>query len=125
MSKFFEDIMQGLLEAIEITRKENTNMKKLFISQPMKDKTNEEIKAERERIIKEVTDKFGEVEVSDSFFENAPHDARPLWFLGKSLELLSTADVAYFAKDWEKYRGCKIEHTCAVEYGIDVMEYNN
>lgn len=125
MSKFFEDIMQGLLEAIEITRKENTNMKKLFISQPMKDKTNEEIKAERERIIKEVTDKFGEVEVIDSFFENAPHDARPLWFLGKSLELLSTADVAYFAKDWEKYRGCKIEHTCAVEYGIDVMEYNN
>ena len=125
MSKFFEDIMQGLLKAIEITRKENTNMKKLFISQPMKDKTNEEIKAERERIIKEVTDKFGEVEVIDSFFENAPHDARPLWFLGKSLELLSTADVAYFAKDWEKYRGCKIEHTCAVEYGIDVMEYNN
>ena len=125
MSKFFEDIMQGLLEAIEITRKENTNMKKLFISQPMKDKTNEEIKAERERIIKEVTDKFGEVEVIDSFFENAPHDTRPLWFLGKSLELLSTADVAYFAKDWEKYRGCKIEHTCAVEYGIDVMEYNN
>ena len=125
MSKFFEDIMQGLLEAIEITRKENTNMKKLFISQPMKDKTNEEIKAERERIIKEVIDKFGEVEVIDSFFENAPHDARPLWFLGKSLELLSTADVAYFAKDWEKYRGCKIEHTCAVEYGIDVMEYNN
>ena len=125
MSKFFEDIMQGLLEAIEITRKENTNMKKLFISQPMKDKTNEEIKAERERIIKEVTDKFGEVEVIDSFFENAPHDARPLWFLGKSLELLSTADVVYFAKDWEKYRGCKIEHTCAVEYGVDVMEYNN
>ena len=122
MSKFFEDIMQGLLEAIEITRKENTNMKKLFISQPMKDKTNEEIKVERERIIKEVIDKFGEVEVIDSFFENAPHDVRPLWFLGKSLELLSTADVAYFAKDWEKYRGCKIEHTCAVEYGIDVME---
>lgn len=35
----------------------------------------------------------------DSFFQNAPADARPLWFLGKSLELLSTADIAYFAKD--------------------------
>ena len=100
-------------------------MKRLFISQPMKDKTNEEIKTERERIIKEVTDKFGEVEVIDNFFENTPHDTRPLWFLAKSLELLSTTDVAYFAKDWEKYRGCKIEHTCAVEYGIEVMEYNN
>ena len=100
-------------------------MKKLFISQPMMDKTNEEIKTERENIIKEVTNVLGEVEVIDSFFESAPHEAKPLWFLGKSLELLSTADIAYFAKDWEKYRGCKIEHTCATEYGIDVMHFNN
>ena len=28
------------------------------------------------------------VEVIDSFFQNAPADARPLWFLGKSLERL-------------------------------------
>ena len=94
-------------------------MKKLFISQPMKDKTDEEIKAERERAIKEAQEQLGEeVEVIDSFFENAPHDARPLWFLGKSLELLAMADVAYFAKGWEEARGCKIEHTCAIEYGI-------
>ena len=100
-------------------------MKKLFISQPMIDKTNEEIKTERENIIKEVTNVLGEVEVIDSFFESAPHEAKPLWFLGKSLELLSTADIAYFAKDWDKYRGCKIEHTCATEYGIDVMHFND
>ena len=93
---------------------------KLFISQPMKDKTNEEIKAERAKIINEVQEKFGEVEVIDSFFENAPHDAKPLWFLRKSLELLSTADVAYFANGWENYRGCKIEHECAVQYGITI-----
>ena len=96
-------------------------MKKLFISQPMRDKTDEEIKAERERIVKAVTERFGEVEVIDSFFESAPHDARPLWFLGKSLELLSTADCAYFAEGWKDYRGCKIEHECAVQYGIDIV----
>ena len=62
------------------------------------------------------------VEVIDSFFQDAPVDAKPLWYLAKSLELLSTADVAYFAKDWEKYRGCRIENTCAIEYGIDVIE---
>lgn len=100
-------------------------MKKLFISQPMRDKTDLEIKTERDNIIKKVTDMFGEVEVIDSFFEKAPHDAKPLWFLGKSLELLSTADVAYFAKDWNKYRGCKIEHTCATEYGIDVVHFDD
>ena len=98
-------------------------MKKLFISQPMKDKTDEQIKQERENAIKNAKEIVGDdVEVIDSFFENAPHDARPLWFLGKSLELLSTADVAYFAKDWEKYRGCRIENTCAKEYGISTIE---
>lgn len=98
-------------------------MKKLFISQPMKDKTDEEILAVREKAIQSAKNHLGEeVEVIDSFFQDAPHDARPLWFLGKSLELLSTADVAYFAKDWDKYRGCKIENTCAIEYDIDVIE---
>lgn len=98
-------------------------MKKLFISQPMKGKTDEEILAVREQAIKSAKDMLGEdVEVIDSFFQNAPADARPLWFLGKSLELLSTADVAYFAKGWEEARGCRIENTCAIEYGIAVIE---
>lgn len=92
-------------------------MKKLFISQPMRDKTDEEI-------IQRVKEGYPneDIEVIDSFFENAPHDAKPLWFLGKSLELLSTADIAYFANGWENYRGCKIENQCAIAYGIDVVE---
>lgn len=98
-------------------------MKKIFISQPMKDKSDDEILAEREKAIKSAEELLGEpVEVIDSFFQSAPADARPLWFLGKSLELLSTADIAYFAKGWEKARGCKIENTCAIEYGITVIE---
>lgn len=98
-------------------------MKKLFISQPMKGKSDEEILKERENAIKSAEKLLGEpVEIIDSFFQSAPADARPLWFLGKSLELLSTADIAYFAKGWEKARGCKIENTCAIEYGITVIE---
>jgi hypothetical protein len=94
-------------------------MKKLFISQPMKDKTDEEILEVRAKAIESVERNLGEkVEVIDSFFQNAPHDAKPLWFLGKSLELLSTADVVYFAKGWEEARGCKIENQCAIEYGL-------
>ena len=99
-------------------------MKKLFISQPMNGKTDEEIKAERtDALLKATKQLDGEsVELIDSFFENAPHDAKALWFLGKSLELLSTADVAYFAEGWENARGCRIEHECAVQYGIDRIE---
>lgn len=98
-------------------------MKKLFISQPMKDKTDDEILKEREKAIADARKYLEEdVEVIDSFFKDAPHDAKPLWFLGKSLELLSTADIAYFAKGWDSARGCKIEHDCAVAYNINVME---
>lgn len=101
-------------------------MKKLFISQPMRGKTDEEIKAEREEAIREVERQLGEkVEVIDSFFEGAPHDAKPLWFLGKSLELLSQADIAYFCRGWRDYRGCRIENACAVEYGIERREYKS
>ena len=100
-------------------------MKKLFISQPMKGKTDEEILKEREKAIASAKRNFvedEEIEVIDSFFQSAPADARPLWFLGKSLELLSTADIVYFAKGWENARGCRIENTVEIRYGIDVIE---
>lgn len=99
------------------------HMKKLFISQPMKGKTNVEIKKEREEAIRCAKEMMSdEVEVIDSFFENAPAEAKPLWYLGESLKLLSTADVAYFATGWRNARGCKIEHTCAQQYGINIIE---
>lgn len=98
-------------------------MKKLFISQPMNGKSDEDILKERQKAIEKAEEEIGEkVELIDSFFRSAPADARPLWFLGKSLELLSVADVAYFAPGWENARGCRIEHECAVEYGIDRIE---
>lgn len=98
-------------------------MKKLFISQPMNGKTDEEILSVREKAIMSAERELGEpVEVINSFFKDAPHEARPLWFLGKSLELLSTADVVYFAKGWENARGCRIENQCAIEYGILTIE---
>lgn len=97
-------------------------MKRIFISQPMRDKTNEEIKEEREKIISMCKEEYGEIEVIDSFFENAPHDAKPLWFLGKSFEMLSMADVTVFAKGWENARGCKMEHEACKEYGIEIAE---
>lgn len=100
-------------------------MKKLFISQPMNGKTDEEILKEREAAIEKAKKAYAEeVEVIDSFFQDAPAKARPLWFLGKSLELLSTADIAYFAPGWDKARGCKIEHACAMEYGVEILECN-
>lgn len=98
-------------------------MKKLFISQPMNGKTDDEILAERSNAIQAAKDSVNdEIEVIDSFFQDAPANATPLWYLGESLKLLATADVAYFAPGWDKARGCKIENTCAKEYGIRTIE---
>jgi hypothetical protein len=95
---------------------------KLFISQPMGGKTKEEIESVRKTAIESAERHLGEkVEVIDSYFEDH-EDHLPLWYLGKSLQLLAEADVAYFAKDWEQYRGCRIENECAIEYGINVIE---
>lgn len=88
----------------------------------MRGKTDKEILAAREKAIKSAEKQVGEpVEVIDSFFQSAPVNTKPLWYLGESLKLLSQADVAFFAKGWNEARGCKIENTCAIEYGIKVI----
>lgn len=100
--------------------------RKVFISQPMRGKSDEEILAERQAIIDTAKSVYGEnVEVIDSFFQGAPTEAKPLWFLAKSLELLSTADIAVFSCGWQEARGCRIEHACAVEYGVEMLEINH
>lgn len=96
---------------------------KVFISQAMRGLTDEEILKTREEAIefaKTTIDlSSGDtIEIIDSFFQSAPAEAKPLWFLGKSLELLSTADICLFVGDWENARGCRIEHECCVQYGI-------
>lgn len=97
-------------------------MKKIFISQPMRDKTDEQIKSIREAVVKYVSNKYDDdVTIIDSFFENAPHDARPLWFLGKSFELLSTADLAVFVDNWNEYRGCVMENEACKKYDIEFI----
>ena len=97
-------------------------MVKAYISQPMRDKSNEEIETVRAAAVARIKEICGDdVEVIDSFFKDAPHEAKPLWFLGRNIELLSTADVAFFCDGWEQYRGCRIEHECCIEYGISVI----
>ena len=97
---------------------------KVFISQPMRDKTDAEILQERYKAVDRIREKYPneDIEILDSFFESAPHDAKPLWFLGKSFEVLSNADLAYFIGDWRNYRGCCMEHKACEEYGIETID---
>lgn len=91
----------------------------------MVDKTDEQIMQEREHainVIKERYQNVDDVEIIDSFIEHAPKDAKPLWYISKSIKFLCDADLAYFIGDWKKYRGCKAENYLAREYGIEVIE---
>lgn len=101
-------------------------MKKVFISQPTKGLTEDEIKEAREKAIREakraICDDGEEMEILDSYFgeyEASEYDCRiPLKYLAKSIELLAEADAAYFAEGWMNARGCRIEHMCADAYDI-------
>lgn len=92
---------------------------KVFISQPMKGLSEKEIKSNREKAIRKIKSLYGDdAEIIDSYMDGG---GAPLWCLGKSIELLSIADVAYFLKGWNKARGCRIEYMCASDYGIETF----
>ena len=101
-------------------------MKKVFISQPMRGLTDEEIFKARDEIRVRAEKVIGEkVELIDSFIEEYPGEINksiPVWYLGKSIQFLSQADIAYFGGDWKNARGCKIEHEIADKYGIKIIE---
>lgn len=98
-------------------------MKKLFISQPMNGKSEEQIITERENAIKEAEKIIGEeMETIETFYTDFAPDAKPLEYLGRSICDLAKADIVYFAEGWQNARGCKIEHECAKEYGLDRIE---
>ena len=94
---------------------------KVFISQPMRGLSDAEILEDRNRAIAWAKEKYGEVEILESFFQGAPVEAKPLWFLGESLKVLADADVAIFVAGYDMARGCKIELECAMEYGITAV----
>ncbi len=73
---------------------------KIFISQPMKGLSEKEIKFNREKAIKNIKSLYGDdPEIIDSYIDG---EGTPLWYLGKCIELLSTADIAYFLKRMEQ-----------------------
>ena len=97
-------------------------MKKLFISQPMNGKSDDDILKERKMAIKRAKEVLNDdIEVLDTFFDDFEENAKPLHYLARSIEYLAEADVAYFVEGWNRARGCKIEHQCASEYGIQCI----
>ena len=104
-------------------------MMKAMLSQPMAGKSEEEIRATREKAIKALEKRNYEIVntlFTDEWYSSDKMEERgvvqiPLCFLAKSLENMSLCHAVYFCKGWEQARGCRIEHDAAVAYGLTIL----
>ena len=97
---------------------------KVMISQPMGNRSEEDIIAERKVIIEKFNNMH--IEVIDTIFtEDLPEDWNAaVYFLGKSISAMKDVDAIYMDDGWREARGCRIEHQVAREYGIKIL-YND
>ena len=97
-------------------------MKKLFISAPMKGRTEAPIRATMEQMHRIAEAVFGEeLEVIQTYIsDDPPADAnQAVWCLGESIKKMADADYFIGIYDEEKaFRGCAIENQAAKTYGI-------
>lgn len=92
---------------------------KIMISQPMRGKTNEQIREERVELVEKLESQGHEV--IDTVLDISENKS-PIYYLSKSIELLDKADGVVFMKGWQEARGCRIEHQVAVDYGKFIKE---
>lgn len=107
----------------------NENKKRVMISQPMNGLTKEQVMANKQLAVSYL-ESLG-YEVVETFFSdewsNPENMAKrgirniPLCFMAKSIEAMSTCDAVLFLKGWQEARGCVIENTVALKYGLDVI----
>lgn len=97
-------------------------MKKLFISCPMKGRTEENIRSSMELLHKIAEAYFNqELEVIPTYIEHKPpvDNNQSVWYLGESIKKMAEAD--YFIGvngTYQVFAGCEIEHDVARYYNI-------
>ena len=100
---------------------------KIFLSQPMRGFTDEEIIARREEDIKQLKKYFKDepFEVINTLFKEEDTAKNPaVEYLARSIAELANADYIAMSYDFESARGCLIEHKIADEYGIKIVYLN-
>lgn len=96
-------------------------MKKLFVSVPMKGRTEEEIKASIYKM-KKIAELYEgeELELIDSYIDDNPpkNNNEAIWYLGESLKKLAQANVFMGICESYDWNSCEIERNTAERYGI-------
>lgn len=95
---------------------------RIMISQPMRNKSPERIRRERQQLVEELQ-RQGHYVIDTIFTEEAPKDCdESIYYLAKSIEAIGKVDAVIFMPDWENARGCRIEHQVAADYGKFIKE---
>lgn len=95
---------------------------KIMISQPMGNRNPQYIRRERQELVEELQEQ-GHYVVDTIFVEEAPRECdEAMYFLAKSIEVMSKVDAVIFMRGWQDARGCRIEHQIALDYGKFVKE---
>ena len=97
-------------------------MKKLFVSVPMKVRTEEEIKESIQKMKKIAEIYEGEeLKLIDSYTKSTPpkDSKEDVWYLGENLKKLARADVFIGICESYDWNGCSIERETAEKYGIE------
>ena len=123
------DEIVGTIKKCGFGQPKTDNPKKVFISQPMRGLSKDEIADNRNKAIEIIQKELGKVEIIDSHFKGdkwqkinkkAPDDKqkRRVFFLGESLKLLAQADCVVFLDGYKEMDGCLCEEFVARQYGI-------
>jgi hypothetical protein len=100
---------------------------KVFISQPMNGKTQDEILAARAPVVQHFESEGYEVidNVTSSFEPTGDPASFELQYLAENIRVLSNADVVFFMPGWECYHGCRMEHMLCDEYNKNAYVTEN
>ena len=99
-------------------------MKKLFISCPMRGRTEKNIRKTREKMHKIAEAIFEqELEVIESYIDGRPQEnaKEKIWYLGKAIQMMSEADYFIGVEYPYDFKGCMIENEVAARYEIERM----
>ena len=114
-------------------------MIRVFLSVPMKGRTDEEVVKQLEEMKSYVTSShiFGDEEIvfvhnyfykpvktvaisEDNIVTTKKAPCYPLLYLAGAFEKMAVCNAVMLGKDWNKYRGCRLEKDAAVYYGLPV-----
>lgn len=98
---------------------------KIFLSQPLKNKTQEQIEYERNTMLNYLKNIYGEdTEINKLLPLEYVKTHTPVECLGLSINDMGKCDKVYIPLDYYSYKVCQAEREIAREYNISISYYD-